>query len=94
MKKMFFILICACNTGLLPNLSHADEVHIPVGQQGQQQSTERPKAGLSKAQVKSLLGEPKNAQEAVGNPPISSWTYENFTVYFEYDRVIHSVLTN
>jgi hypothetical protein len=28
---------------------------------------------------------------SVGEPPISSWEYEPFVVYFEYDRVIHSV---
>jgi len=29
---------------------------------------------------------------AVGDPPISRWEYADFTVYFEYDRVVHAVL--
>lgn len=93
-KKTVFILACACFIGISAQTTHADEVSIPVGQQGQKQSTDRPKSGVSKAQVKRQFGEPRSSRGAVGNPPISSWNYENFTVYFEHDRVIHSVLTN
>jgi hypothetical protein len=28
----------------------------------------------------------------VGDPPISRWVYDHFTVYFEYDKVLHSVV--
>jgi hypothetical protein len=28
----------------------------------------------------------------VGDPPITRWVYDRFTVYFENDRVIHSVV--
>ena len=29
---------------------------------------------------------------AVGHPPITRWDYRSFSVYFEYDHVINSVL--
>jgi hypothetical protein len=52
-----------------------------------------PTRGTSKAQVEKQFGEPNQRVAAVGNPPISSWVYPGFTVYFEYDHVIHSVAT-
>ena len=38
------------------------------------------------------LGEPAKKSDAVGMPPISRWDYNDFRVYFEHDRVIHSVV--
>ena len=71
----------------------ADEVKVPVGQQSlQNQSIDRPKSGMSKAQVEQHYGAPQQTTGAVGEPPISSWEYSDYVVYFEYDRVIHSVL--
>ena len=51
-----------------------------------------PSRGMHKRSVKSEFGEPDYMKPAVGKPPISSWGYENFTIYFESDWVIHSVL--
>jgi hypothetical protein len=53
--------------------------------------SERPARGLSKAQVESRFGPPTQTVAAVGDPPISRWVYPGFTVYFEYERVIHAV---
>jgi len=50
-----------------------------------------PARGATKARVREQLGEPQRRIPAVGDPPISQWVYEPFTVYFEYDRVLHSV---
>ncbi len=50
-----------------------------------------PPRGTTKASVRERLGEPERQVPAVGDPPISSWVYERFTVYFEHDRVLHSV---
>lgn len=73
----------------------ADTVVIPIGQQGvENQSLERPRQGMTKNQVESKFGQPQDWRDAVGDPPISSWIYSNFTVYFEYNHVIHSVLTH
>ena len=52
----------------------------------------RPMRGTTQAQVEAKWGQPVSRKAAVGDPPISSWEYSNFTVYFEYDRVIHAVL--
>ena len=50
-----------------------------------------PASGSTQASVESTYGSPNAKQAAVGDPPISSWEYDGFIVYFEYDRVIHTV---
>lgn len=57
-----------------------------------QQSTVTPKNGQKKENVASMFGEPKQKIAAVGEPPISKWVYQDFTVYFENDTVLHAVL--
>ncbi|HQQ63598.1 MAG TPA: hypothetical protein PLF22_08485 [Pseudomonadales bacterium] len=70
----------------------ADVITIPVGQQGKDSTTARPERGSSQASVAAQFGQPLDKKAAVGKPPISSWRYANFTVYFEGDHVLHSVL--
>jgi hypothetical protein len=69
----------------------AEVVQIPIGQQGDQ-TIERPTLGMSKEEVEKRFGEPVKWTEAKGQPPISSWDYPKFKVYFEGERVIHSVV--
>jgi hypothetical protein len=42
--------------------------------------------------VRSQFGTPEKQLPAVGNPPISRWVYKDFTVYFEGNVALHSVL--
>lgn len=51
----------------------------------------QPDRGISQTTVESRWGAPTAKSSAVGEPPISSWEYEPFVVYFEYDKVIHTV---
>jgi hypothetical protein len=44
--------------------------------------------------VQNRFGEALEKSPAVGEPPISKWTYNNFTVYFESEFVIHAVVNN
>jgi hypothetical protein len=53
---------------------------------------ELPENGQSKATIESKFGAPLEKRSAVGDPPISSWKYDNFSVYFEYDLVLSTVL--
>lgn len=50
-----------------------------------------PARGMSKAEVRARFGEPTRARPAVGQPPISRWDYDGFSVYFENDTTLHSV---
>lgn len=81
-------IICCISTPLV-----ADELIIPVGQQAaEKQSLERPIQGVTKDSVQAKYGDPQEWSDPVGDPPISSWEYQDFIVYFEHDRVLHSVL--
>jgi len=51
-----------------------------------------PHNGLTKADVESKFGAPEEKRAAVGDPPISRWDYKDYSVYFEYDLVLYSVL--
>lgn len=57
----------------------------------QQQDESYPDRGLTKLVVASSWGEPTHQSQAVGEPPISSWEYDTFVVYFESDHVLHTV---
>jgi len=71
----------------------ADRVQIPVGQQQGALSEEQlPRNGMEKTRVEERFGEPEERRDAVGDPPISSWIYEDYVVYFEGDLVLRSVL--
>ncbi|WP_041717958.1 hypothetical protein ACN2MM_07895 [Alkalilimnicola ehrlichii MLHE-1] len=52
---------------------------------------QRPRGGMTQAQVESAFGAPQTRHRPVGEPPIARWVYEDFIVYFEYDRVIRAV---
>ena len=51
----------------------------------------KPSRGMSQARVEAEYGQPDSREGAVGDPPISRWEYTTFVVFFERDRVIHSV---
>ena len=69
----------------------ADELKMPIGSQGDQQM-QRPMNGMSKPDVESKYGAPEMVKGPVGDPPISIWKYRGYSVYFEHDKVIHTVL--
>ena len=56
-----------------------------------------PERGLSMAQVEKKYGQPLRKLSPRGgdtakHPTINRWEYSNFIVYFQQNRVIHSVL--
>jgi hypothetical protein len=53
---------------------------------------DRPNRGSTMTAVQGRFGEPTERHAAVGSPPITRWDYPQFSVYFEHDRVLHSVL--
>lgn len=50
-----------------------------------------PASGSTQQSVEATYGSPISKKAAVGEPPISSWEYAGFIVFFEYDRVVHAV---
>ena len=76
---------------LLPLSAQAEVIEIPVGQQGDAVAG-LPHKGESKRSVLDRFGLADQEHPAVGKPPITRWDYRTFSVYFEYDHVINSVL--
>jgi len=58
----------------------------------QADSMKLPKNGQDKATIEAKFGTPVEKLPAVGDPPISSWKYDTYSVYFEKDLVLFSVL--
>jgi hypothetical protein len=51
-----------------------------------------PTNGMDKDGVRSQFGAPQQAHNPVGDPPITRWDYDGWSVYFEYDLVLFTVL--
>ena len=58
----------------------------------QVQRMDLPQNGQTKSSIESRFGSPEQRNQAVGDPPISSWDYGHYSVYFEYNVVLFSVL--
>lgn len=52
-----------------------------------------PTRGMDKENVRNIFGEPNREHAPVGDPPITRWDYADYSVFFEYDKVLHSVIT-
>ena len=80
--------------GLSANLS-AETVNVPTMEtESTEYSIKLPGRGMSMEKVQNRFGEALDKEPAVGTPPISKWTYKDFTVYFESEFVIHAVVNN
>jgi hypothetical protein len=57
-----------------------------------------PHRGATMKAVEQQIGQPTERHAAVGGasgaqPPITRWDYPRFAVFFEKDRVVHTVVT-
>jgi hypothetical protein len=76
---------------LICSISYADILKMENTEPTVVEMDNRPSRGMSQDQVMDLFGEPAAQTAAIGEPPISSWNYSGFTVFFEHQRVIHTV---
>ncbi len=56
------------------------------------QGIPRPTRGMSMQAVKNRFGEPSQVISRIGNPPITRWDYPDYSVFFEYQHVLTSVV--
>lgn len=56
-----------------------------------EQARDLPIRGASSGSVVAQHGEPESKRGPVGDPPISTWYYPSFRVYFEHNLVITTV---
>ncbi|MGB0496549.1 MAG: DUF4179 domain-containing protein [Kangiellaceae bacterium] len=69
----------------------ADVLPMPVVK-NVNESANTPRQGIDMQRVEEKYGAPLEKVAAVGEPPITRWVYPTFTVFFEHDKVLHSVL--
>ncbi len=50
-----------------------------------------PRNGITMQEVEMQAGAPKSKSAPVGQPPITRWDYDGYSVYFENNRVLHTV---
>ena len=89
MKSLYAALITATALSL-PLGASADVLLIDTIKQGS--SVAHPARGLRMNAVKQRYGKPTREVPAVGQPPISRWEYPGYTVYFEHDIVLETVM--
>ncbi len=75
---------------LVPATANADVLLIPDVETSDTRP-EFPQNGLSMSTVQQQYGEPLIKHPAIGEPPITRWEYQDFTVFFENDKVITAV---
>ena len=75
---------------LMTGISSADVLIIERIQNSK--SINVPARGSSMNQVIAEFGEPNIRKDAIGEPPITVWKYNEFSVYFEKTWVINSVV--
>jgi hypothetical protein len=55
-------------------------------------NVQHPAPGITMKEVEAQFGTPQQRHPSVGEPPITRWDYAGFSVFFEHDRVIHTVV--
>lgn len=84
---ILFCLVFAVN-------AHADVVKLPSHAPQVVTSDSAPVRGMTKQQVESTFGSPQAISGPVGTPAIYRWDYTDYSVFFEHNYVIHSVVTS
>ena len=86
MTRMVFAVLLLMMTAtvsadvlLIDGVRQADKIEVPTN-------------GLSKSEVQSKFGAPEKRSGSVGKPPITRWDYPDYTVYFEHNLVLSTVL--
>ena len=87
---MLSAMLAAC-FGLLPSGSVSADVLL-IEEVRQADRMELPSNGMKQSEVRERYGAPAQTNPPVGEPPITRWDYDGWSVYFEYDLVLFTVL--
>ncbi|MGB6605539.1 MAG: hypothetical protein WA747_01720 [Steroidobacteraceae bacterium] len=93
--RILVALLCSCAAA---GSAAAETIVVNDQVQVRESRLDVPKRGLSMGDVEKQFGAPVTRHPAVGGgaphrPPITRWDYSGFSVFFEKDRVIDSVVT-
>jgi hypothetical protein len=91
MTRMVLALVLAVLTGFAQPLELSADVLL-IEEVRQADRLDVPGNGMTKEDVRARFGEPVKTHTAVGDPPITRWEYGRWSVYFEYEVVLFTVL--
>lgn len=91
MARMVLALMLLGVVGLAANEPLQADVLL-IEEVRQAERMDLPQNGVSMSEVRAKYGEPVTTSAAVGNPPITRWDYDRWSVYFERDLVLFTVL--
>lgn len=74
--------------------AQADVIKMPSKSPQVISSDSAPVRGMTKNQVESSFGSPMSASGPTGSPAIYRWDYPGYSVFFEQNHVLHSVVTS
>jgi hypothetical protein len=90
MRRIGLLVLTALTSGLSVGTAGGDT--LLVDSVATAAAVVRPDRGMTMDRVLARFGEPRTRSGPVGNPPIATWDYGDFVVYFERQYVIHSVI--
>ncbi len=90
MRSIRLLFLLSLVSGLFAQTATADTLLVESMQSAP--AVNSPERGMTMDQIVQTWGEPQQRIGPVGEPPISHWVYPDFVVYFEGDRVLHSVI--
>jgi len=76
---LLMVPVAQADVLLIEEVRQAENMAVPVN-------------GQTMAEVEAQFGTPSLKNNPVGDPPITQWVYDRWSVYFEYDRVLFTVL--
>jgi hypothetical protein len=94
--RVLVALLLGC---AVTGVATAETVVVNDQVQVREPQADMPKRGLTMDDVEKRFGAPVNRHPTVGGgsaqqPPITRWDYNGFSVVFEGNRVVDSVVTN
>jgi len=90
-KKELLSILVAVGSLISAPIAMSESVSMQVSDQGDQYQ-QTPNNGQKMENVEIEFGTPIQKISPVGEPPITKWVYQGFTVYFEHEIVLHTVV--
>jgi len=85
-------LLAVAALGVLSPAAQAELILVDGQVALRQAEVPTPSRGMTMRGVEERFGAPESRAAAVGQPPITRWDYPAFSVFFESDRVLHTVV--
>ncbi len=88
MRTLCCLLLTLTATFAMPTV----QAEVITLKQNAAREVPRPTRGMTMTQVESRFGTALEKHPAVGQPPITRWDYDNFSVFFEHQYVLDAVV--